>query len=74
MFDLYQGHETAAHRQSELLDAVAADRLARLAREGHTASADDRVSPAHRVTMVLTDAVAVIRGAFHTTGRQPHWS
>jgi hypothetical protein len=57
-----------------MLSEVAADRLARSAREGRQASADDRVSPARRVALAMTDAVAALRGALHTTGRQPHWS
>lgn len=71
MFDLYQGPETAAHRQAHLLAEVAADRLARSASESDQSSTDDRPSPARRVTLLVTDALSALSGAIHVAGRHP---
>ena len=73
MFDIYHAPDQAAHRQSELYDAIAADRLARLA-SGDQPSADDRPSPAHRVISIVTDALSVLRGTRDAAGRRPRWT
>lgn len=74
MFDLYQAPETAAYRQAQLLAEVAADRLARSASEGDHPSTDDRRSPARRVTLFVTDALAALSAAVNAAARRPHWS
>ncbi len=74
MFDLYQAPAQAAHRQSELYDAIAADRLARAAGADDQSSADDRTSPAHRVVAMVADALSALRGTRTEAGRRPRWT
>jgi hypothetical protein len=73
MFDLYHAPDQAAYRQSELYDAIAADRLARSARTDDQ-STDDRPSPAHRVIAIVTDAFSSVRGSRDAAGRRPRWT
>jgi hypothetical protein len=70
MFDLYQGSETASHRQAHLLHEVAADRLARSASDSH-ASSDDRLSAVRKVSRLVSDAVAAVSAAVATATRRP---
>jgi hypothetical protein len=74
MFDLYQAPETAAHRRSDLLAEVAADRLARSANETDQASAVDRQSPADRLSVLVANVLATISGAVAVATRRPRWS
>ena len=74
MFDLYQAPAQAAHRQSELYDEIAADRLARSARASDQSSADHRPSPAHRVIFLVTDALSALRGTRDAAGQRPRWT
>jgi hypothetical protein len=74
MFDLYQGPELAAHRQAELLDEAATDRLVRMAREGRQSSTDDRPSAAPRVILLVTVAMSVLGAAVDIAGWRARWS
>lgn len=74
MFDLYHGPELAAHRQAQLLDEAATDRLVRSAREGHQPSTDDRPSAARRVVLLVTVALSVLSGSVGVAGRRTRWS
>ena len=71
MFDLYHGQDQAAYRQAELLHEIAADRLARSARNDNQPSTDHGPSRAHRAIVRMTDAVSVVTGALHQSGRHP---
>jgi F0F1-type ATP synthase assembly protein I len=74
MFDLYQAPDTAAQRRVDLLADLAADRLALSASETDQASADDRLSPIHRLSLLVTDIRAIIAGAISQATRRPRWS
>jgi hypothetical protein len=74
MFDLYQAPETAAHRRSDLLAEVAADRLARSANMADQSSADDSQSPAARLSVLVANVLASINGAVAVATRRPRWS
>jgi hypothetical protein len=74
MFDLYQAPETAAHRQSDLLAEVAADRLARSASEGDASSAADSQPAAPRLLVLVADVLAALSGAVHAATRRPRLS
>ena len=71
MFDLYQAPATAAHRQADLYAEIAADRLARSAREGDEATADDSKSPAGRLTVIVANVLAVFTRAGNVAGQHP---
>lgn len=71
MFNLYHADETASYRQSQLLDEVAADRLARSLRQDDQSSAVDRPSPAQTASRFVTDALASIGRTFHLGRRHP---
>ena len=72
MFELYHAPEQAAYRQAQLYDEIAADRLARSGRESVLSTTDDRVSPARRVIVVVTDTLSAMGAAFAAAGRRPH--
>ena len=74
MFDLYQAPAQAAHRQAELYDAIAADRLARAANTSDQPAADDRTSPAHRVIAIVTNALSALRATSDVAGPRPRWT
>jgi len=74
MFNLYQGHETAAYRQAELLEEIAADRLARSAAASNQSSDGDRTSPVTRLIAIVADALSAVRGTHDAAGRRPRWT
>ncbi|MFL5674953.1 MAG: hypothetical protein ACJ779_08105 [Chloroflexota bacterium] len=70
MFDLYHAPDQAAYRQAELYERIATDQLLKGAVDA--GSTDDRVSPARKVIVFVTDVMASVSAAFATAGRRPH--
>ena len=60
------------HRQAELHNALAAERLVRSAREDGVSSVADSPSTARRIFVLVTDALSGIGGAIAAAGRRPH--
>ena len=73
MFNPSHAQVHTSHRQAELMNALAADRLVRSARENGAAPVIENSTPAPRIIDLVTDALSGIAGAIAAAGRRPHW-
>ena len=66
----------AEYRQSQLTDALAAERLVQSTRMSRVSSDPDRPSIARRIVLHVTDALSdiggAVGGALAAAGRHPH--
>lgn len=72
MFSPSLAHVHAEYRQAELMNALAADRLVRSARENVVSAVADRTSITRRIVVLVTDTLSGIGGAIAASGRRPH--
>ena len=62
----------AEYRQSQLTDALAAERLVQSTRMYQVSSDPGRPSIARRIVLRVTDALSDVGGAIAAAGRHPH--
>ena len=61
-----------AHRQAELHDVLAAERLVRSFRENGVSSVADSPSTTRRIFVLVSDVLSGVGGAIAAAGRRPH--
>jgi hypothetical protein len=72
MFSPSHAQIHVGYRQTELINALAADRLVRSARENGITPVVDRTSITRRFFDLVTDALSGIDAAIAAAGRRPH--
>lgn len=60
------------YRRAELINALAADRLVRPARDNGVSSLADRISIGRRIFALVTDALTGVGGTTAAAGRRTH--
>jgi len=74
MFNPSHAQVHASHRQAELLNVLAAERVVRSAREDGASPVIESSTPAPRIIDLVTDALSGIAGAIAAARRRPHWA
>lgn len=72
MFSSSHAQIHAEYRQAELMNALAAERLVRSARENGVSSLTSRMSITRRIFFLVTDALSGIDAAIAAAGHRTH--